>query len=66
MKSESTDSAARLEVWAWKDKAYAAIKDLPPEEWMATIQSQTRPLAEEIRAIIAAREAAEVAAAGRS
>ncbi len=65
MKLEPAISAAQTEVWAWKERAYEVIKHLPPEEWLAAIQRQTRPLANEIRVIIAAREAAEVAAASR-
>ena len=67
MTRKSKDSKAQVEVWEWKEKAYEAIKDLPPSEWIPAIRRHSQPLADEIRALIAerderwAREAAETA-----
>lgn len=55
MTPNSTESIAQLEVWAWKEKASEAIKDLPPNEWIPAILRHSQPLADEIRAIIAER-----------
>ena len=67
MTRKPKDSKAQVEVWEWKEKAYEAIKDLPPPEWIPAIRRHSQPLADEIRALIAerderrAREAAETA-----
>lgn len=47
---ESKLSKAQLEVWEWKEKAWQEIKDLPKEEQLSYIVSQTRETVAMIKA----------------
>lgn len=45
---EAKVSKAQLEVWEWKEKAYAQIKDMPLEKAIEFIIQQAKPVAEEL------------------
>lgn len=46
---EPNISTAQRDVWAWKEKAYEAVKDLPIEEQLAEIHQQTAATVAQIR-----------------
>ena len=56
MKTNGFVSKAQQEVWEWKERARQAVQHLPFEEQVREMARQAQPLADEIRALIAARK----------
>lgn len=53
---ESKISKAQLEVWEWKERAWQEIKDLPKEEQLPFVLSQTKDTVAMIREAKAKRQ----------